>query len=692
MGIPRLSEFMKNNPNLHQEFKLHSTNVVIDGNSLYHFIFHHNQVDFLHGGDYDQYALKIREFFELLKSCNIQPYVVFDGGNDPNNMKLDTTRRRLVHRLDIVKQLAKNIKTNEGVVPILAFDTFKEVLHEMNTKLAVCDFEADKEIGLLANELNCPVLSSDSDFFVLPLNAGFIQLDRVKLALLSFRTEKGSLKQYLPAEIYYVDEFVQFFPSGREVLPVLATFLGNDYVDTKVFKSFYSSISKINFLSKFRISNSVNKINKVIPWLETVETFNDVVLKMEQFDKPSEFFSAFEMIKKAYTFSEDENKFSLYSLFWEELPNGIRKPMPGFNGSIIPSWYFRQHRKGNLPPRSIDIITTHSVFLTPQMEIMDKKKSPPSSYHCSEKLRAFMYGILLSEDILGLRADLAMEKNLAVEEYDHKDNFKNGRFVSPLQTLPQYGALPKLSDIEGLPALDKKKILDTILNIHSFSNYQLTADLELVMGIVLFWIKESKPKVTLNHLKSVIVCMIMIKVEWILSHQGATGSNDLIEAKVKEMTRKGLERASTNFSSFNAKPEHDKENAVNCRVIHGFAQLQTCIMATMHLNSLLLHPFPSPCIPHIFSGTFLYNFCLELEQHQAPEEFIHELLLKDSKLKEAYLYLLDAVIEAIKTQGQELATMFECIDYEGRSANKKSLCVENSPLTTSNRFSILKDD
>lgn len=62
---------------------------------------------------------------------------------------------------------------------------------------------------------------------------------------------------------------------------MLVIFLGNDYVDIKVFKLIYFLISKINFLLKFRILNFVNKINKVILWLEIVEIFNDVVLKME---------------------------------------------------------------------------------------------------------------------------------------------------------------------------------------------------------------------------------------------------------------------------------------------------------------------------------------------------------------------------------------------------------------------------
>lgn len=74
-------------------------------------------------------------------------------------MKLDTIQNRMKHRLKLVNQLATDEKGIFNVMPILAFDTFKAVLQEIKIPLAVCDFEADKEIGLLANKLNCPVLS-----------------------------------------------------------------------------------------------------------------------------------------------------------------------------------------------------------------------------------------------------------------------------------------------------------------------------------------------------------------------------------------------------------------------------------------------------------------------------------------------------------------------------------------------------
>lgn len=301
-----------------------------------------------------------------------------------------------------------------------------------------------------------------------------------------------------------------------------------------------------------------------------------------------------------------------------------------------------------------------------------------------------MYGILLSEDIavLELKEGLITDKERAVEEYDRKDDFNMSRFVHPLQTLTKHCTLPRLSEIKDLSTPEKENIIRMVLNTYPLRKYRMTKDLELVMGIILFWVKEAEPKVTIYHLKSIIICMIMLKVKWVRFHRGATGSEtNLIETAVLEMTDKGLEEASAKFLTYNTQREHSVNHPVDCQLIHGFAQFQTCIMATMHLNSLLLHPFPSPCMPHIFSGTFLYNVCLELKERKDPDEFIHELLLKNLKLIEAYQCLFDAAMESIDLN--ELAPATKYLNENWCRKGRRPKLAENFLLTTSNKFSCL---
>lgn len=171
----------------------------------------------------------------------------------------------------------------------------------------------------------------------------------------------------------------------------------------------------------------------------------------------------------------------------------------------------------------------------------------------------------------------------------------------------------------------------------------------------------------------------MLKVKWVLFHKGPTGCGEnLIEAEVLDMDTEILEEVNSNLNQYK-----NRNNKVDCGLIHGFAQFQTCIMATMHLNSLLLDPFPSPCIPHIFSGTFLYNFCKELQENRNPDELIYELLSKDSNLPQIYKCFFDAVCNAL-CPAAFINKYFRRLDII--MIKKTSKTEENSVLSVIDRF------
>ncbi|XP_052676530.1 protein asteroid homolog 1-like isoform X1 [Crassostrea angulata] len=689
MGIKGLTTFMKSNPQLMKEIRLHDTEVVIDGNSLYHFIFYSNQLDFLHGGDYDQYAYKIIKFFNLLHCYNIQPYIVFDGGNDPNDMKFQTSHKRMKQRLEMAMQLAKGHKGDCKVMPILAFDTFRAVLKEIMIPFAVCDFEADIEIAKLANKLNCPVLSDDSDFYIFPLTAGFIPFESVSFTEQETRMENDSLENFLSARRYHVNNFVHFFPSlGRKVLHLIAALLGNDYVDTQIFKPFYSSIWRYEGYTPFSIPITDKRTLKVILWLRGLKTYEDGISAITSRALTSQHLetiqSALKRTKTAFTFNASDS--TLFPHF-KQNSSAIEKSIRGQNGSMIPEWYVCYHRQGILPPSSLDIITLRRKFLIPQVE----DPNSASSYRCSAKLREYMYGILLSEDIedKGLTADMISD----VEEYDRKGHTLLSETVYALRTLTGYGELPYLSVIPNLSSSEKENILRRIIDMPSFSIDYMTKDLELVLGIVLFWIKRAKPHVTIFHLHSILVCLIMLKLKWVLFHHGTTGcKKNLIEVTVLDMTGESLKEVFFKLNQYSAKIHHTTEHPVDSSVIHGFAQFQTCLMGTMHLNSLLMCPFPNPCIHHLFSGTFLYNVYLELKKQESADLFIHKVLLMESSLAQIHQCLFDAVINAIDSNGIAAASRYfeECTDRtEKKKKHKRTQRVQTSSQSTGNRFSVL---
>ena len=82
MGVHGLTTLVEGNRNLLKDVKFRDSRLVIDGCSLYFRLYFNHGLDQQHGGDYDAFACLLTQFLSALASCNIQPYVVLDGGKD----------------------------------------------------------------------------------------------------------------------------------------------------------------------------------------------------------------------------------------------------------------------------------------------------------------------------------------------------------------------------------------------------------------------------------------------------------------------------------------------------------------------------------------------------------------------------------------------------------------------------------
>ena len=179
MGVRGLTTFVDANPVLLTDHHLCDTRLIIDGLNLLFFLYGHRQVNYTYGGDYDTFAKKIRAFFKTLRTCNITSTVVLDGGYEVDDRKLRTTISR-------AKKCISRAAGSGFVLPILAYAVFIDILKELAIEHIVCDHEADKQIAALAVEWKCPVLSSDSDFFIFDLPGGFVVQDDMKLTIKKF--------------------------------------------------------------------------------------------------------------------------------------------------------------------------------------------------------------------------------------------------------------------------------------------------------------------------------------------------------------------------------------------------------------------------------------------------------------------------------------------------------------------------
>ena len=82
MGVHGLTTYVEGNKQFFQDVKLRDSVLIIDGCSLYFRLYFNHSLDQQHGGDYDAFSSLLDQFFSALAACNIQPFVVLDGGRN----------------------------------------------------------------------------------------------------------------------------------------------------------------------------------------------------------------------------------------------------------------------------------------------------------------------------------------------------------------------------------------------------------------------------------------------------------------------------------------------------------------------------------------------------------------------------------------------------------------------------------
>lgn len=158
-----------------------------------------------------------------------------------------------------------------------------------------------------------------------------------------------------------------------------------------------------------------------------------------------------------------------------------------------------------------------------------------------------MYGILFLEDIedKGLIVDMILD----VEEYDWKGYIFLSEIVYVFRILIGYGEFLYFLVILNFLFFEKENIFCWIIDMLFFSIDYMIKDLELVLGIVLFWIKRVKLYVIIFYLYSILVCLIMLKLKWVFFYYGIIGcEKNLIEVIVLDMIGEFLKEV---FFKFN---------------------------------------------------------------------------------------------------------------------------------------------
>ena len=342
MGVFTLTTFMVNNPQLFCDYKLRNRKLVIDGNNLYNIMFYDSNIDYQHGGDYLQYSMYVADFFNKLKLCGLEPYVVFDGGHDTDDIKL---QRRMEKSRERIADIRSNIhgprEKQKKIIPLLTYEAYRQTIAALKIPFVVCDFEADHEAAVLANDLDCPVLSFDSDFYIFPIKAGYIPFHSLDLNSI----EQDQMGHFLKCKIYTTHALTSYFPRlGNGALLLLATLLGNDFVTKDLFSNFFEDCKRrrIRFNTQGLICKPFFPVGLILSWMNKLDNFNQGIE---------------EVLAKVSDETKVRTSIGLYSLDparcslrLSDFFRGIvqDRMAKSFSGIPLPNWITRAHTEATV--------------------------------------------------------------------------------------------------------------------------------------------------------------------------------------------------------------------------------------------------------------------------------------------------------------------------------------------------------
>ncbi|XP_078607126.1 single-strand DNA endonuclease ASTE1-like [Branchiostoma floridae x Branchiostoma japonicum] len=681
MGILGFTSFIEDNPHLFTDCRLHNTRVVIDGNNLCYRLYFDNDLDVKHGGEYGQFADLIRLFFNNLRACHVEPYVIYDGAYESNDHKFATTLDRSKRRILLSETIALDGPGN--LLPALASATFKQVVSSLGVRCAQCDYEADREVVMLANSWNCPVISVDSDFFIFNIRAGYIPLNHLYWRSVCKRKTSDQEGPYLKAQVYTVDNFCSSFDGLQvEMLPLLGTLMGNDYLPVTLWQPFYSQI-KLPKGNNVFFSKRYARAYGLISWLQERESVEDALQTVLSVFRKSEREDYKMMIQSSmvvYTF------FKSYLVDYFSSGNLLCRLLT-HDGYPLPDWVLQNIRQGAMPTMCLNALANHRVFLHTQIEDLTQ----PSANTCSLPIRVTIYNILLSHDESQVLQEIPKSpkkssrhtKEFCVQEYDRIGKDLKKTFLRPEYESSTHGCLPNLAVVPTLCEEDRKTLLLDVLGVKVEDVSQSPPHLQFTSAVVCYWIQHAHPKVSFIHLYCVLLCFIRHDI---LACQDPLPADVLPEPTVpiSQYGKKGKHTwtvpkswlPKTVSAFFNKFQKGSKTRAFDMEGVHGFAQFQSCMQYAIYLNKVLCEPFPQPDLPGLFSGIFSHELYKEMKNKADVLSWVMSALGKTSQMAEDFYRSVTVVRQIVPEESFATKQL-------SKTARKKQKRRENSAASSS---------
>ena len=377
----------------------------------------------------------------------------------------------------------------------------------------------------MAQSWNCPVLSDDSDYFIFDVKAGYIPLS-------FFDWKAGQLR----ASIFYRSKLASHFGIRAELIPLLASLAGNDYVSPDALADFYNALPDTQSKDCFsrteeRFAKIADKLSKLSDSYDQQKALESVLQMISSSKKRSELRQVVELSLQEYNIKES----NLLDYF---RTGAVRSSLRTRNGHEIEQWVLRRFRSGLFSTKFMNSLTSGKCSLPVQVE----NYRGISANRSSSRLRQFVYGIL--NDV---EEGTKETGNLpAVEEWDREGKRVKQSNVAPCQE----GVVPGISHIRDLETTERLKVLLRALDSADTPEIEvLPQDMKLFAASLRYLLNNAQPELNMNHLLALLCCCVKLQD--------------------------------------NLKEENVKTQSIDLRAAHSFCQWQSVLIDAINLNCIL---------------------------------------------------------------------------------------------------------
>ena len=418
----------------------------------------------------------------------------------------------------------------------------------------------------MAQSLNCPVLGDDTDFFIFDVKAGYIPLS-------FFDWTAGQLR----ASIFYRSKLASHFGIRAELIPLLASLAGNDYVSPDALAAFNLALIRIQTTNRFsrreaRFASIANMLSELPDSCNQQKALESVLQMISSPQNRRELRQVVELSLQEYNIKES----NLLDYF---KTGAVRSSLRTRNGHEIEQWVLRRFRSGLFSTKFMNSLTSGKCLLRVQAENCDEISANRSSL----RLRQFVYGILNDvEEGTNEPGNLP-----SVQERDRAGTELEQFNVAPYQE----GVVPGISLMPYLETTETLNILLFALDSADTPEIEaLPQDMKIFAASLRYLLNHAQPKLKMNHLLALLCCCVKLQ-------------DNLAEENVKTQS-------------------------FDLRAAHSFCQWQSVLRDAINLNRILLEPVLTPYIHKIFNGQMAHSLAEKLNQ---GELFIDKTLTKPSQ-------------------------------------------------------------